>query len=221
MARPTFDAHWSLLGMPANSYPPPRFWLEPFAPTALDDCVEVQDGRERDEDGEFFARGLACPRIFGVVEPHARRPTERDRRFGRVTLHTPVAHPLRGPLDALRVLPVLPAGLRAADAQGTHALTARYARVLAANRELAQATYPNAFREAYGELRAGIHELFRGDEGSLLSTLGASNAARWERLLRLDERAGSAHFDPVWADDEDTHLTLASLAALGLAVVPR
>jgi hypothetical protein len=222
VARPTFDPHWSRLGMPGDTYPPARFWLAPFAADALDDCVEVQDARERDEDGELFARGLACPRIFGAPDPRARRPAERDRRFGRVRLRAPVAHPLRGPLDALRVLPVLPAGLRPEDAQGRpHALTQRYARVLRANTALGQADYPNAFREAYAELRAAVHELFVGAEGSLLCALGATPGARWERLLRLGEQAAGASFDPVWADDEDTHLTLACLAALGFAVVQR
>lgn len=222
MARPTFDPHWALLGMPPDTYPPARYRLAPISADALADCVEVQEGREYDDDGEFFARGLACPRIFDRPEPGARRPTERDRRFGRITLRTPVAHPLRGPLDALRQLPVLPAGLRPSTPEtAPHPLTARYAAVLDANHELAGADCPNAFREAYAALRAGIDALFLSPEGSLRSALGATPEQRWARLLRLDERAAGPGFDPVWADDEDTHLTLALLAALGFVVVAR
>ena len=102
MARPSFEPHWALLGLPADAYPPARYRLVPMEGDALRDCVEVKEAREYDDDGQFFARGLACPEIFGRFEPTARRPCERDRRFGRIPLRRPVAHPLRGPLDSLR-----------------------------------------------------------------------------------------------------------------------
>lgn len=222
MARPTFEPHWALLGMPSDVYPPARYWLDPIKPGDLASCVEVQDAREYDDDGQFFARGLACPYIFGAPEPDGRRPRERDRRFGRLTLRAPVAHPLRGPLAALYELPVLPAGLREAPkGAAPHPLTARYADVVRANQAVAAADYPNAFREAYGALREGVQDLFLGEGASLRLLLGATPEERWARLCALGERAAGPDFDPVWADDEDTHLTLACLAALGFAVVPR
>jgi hypothetical protein len=222
VARPSFEPHWALLGLPADAYPPARYRLVPMEGDALRDCVEVKEAREYDDDGQFFARGLACPEIFGRFEPTARRPCERDRRFGRIPLRRPVAHPLRGPLDSLRELPVLPPGLRpAAPGEPTHPVTARYTRVVRANAALAQADHPNAFRDAYAELCHAVADLFVAPEGSLVALLGTTPALRWERLVRLDARAAEKLFDPVWADDEDTHLTLAVLAALGFMVSPR
>jgi hypothetical protein len=189
---------------------------------ALDSCVEVRDAREFDADGQFFARGLACPDIFGAPKPDARRPSERDRRFGRITLRRPMAHPLTGPHPALRELPVLPSGLRGSGpAEHAHPLTARYARILGANASLTGADYPSAFRTAYAELCTAVADLMLAPESSLLALLGASKEERWQRLMRLDERAAGKDFDPVWADDEDTHLSLAALAGLGLIVSPR
>ena len=208
--------------MPSDAYPPARFWLSPIKAGDLESCVEVQDAREYDEDGEVFARGLACLDIFGAPEAGGRRPRERDRRFGRITLRAPVAHPLRGPLSALYELPVLPAGLRESPRGTTpHPLTARYADVVRANQAVAAADYPNAFREAYAALRAGVQDLFLGDVASLRLALGPTPEERWSRLCALGDRAAGPDFDPVWADDEETHLTLACLAALGFAVMPR
>lgn len=222
MARPSFEPHWALLGLPADAYPPARYRLVPMESDALRDCLEVKEPREYDDDGQFFARGLACPEIFGRPEPEARRPCDRDRRFGRITLRRPAPHPLRGPLDALRELPVLPAGLRpSAPGQPSHPVTERYARVVRANVSLARADHPDAFRDAYAALCGAVADLFVASEGSLLALLGTTEALRWERLLRLDARAAEKEFDPVWADDEDTHLTLAVLAALGFVVSPR
>ncbi len=100
-------------------------------------------------------------------------------------------------------------------------MTARYTRVVRANAALAQADHPNAFRDAYAELCHAVADLFVAPEGSLVALLGTTPALRWERLVRLDARAAEKLFDPVWADDEDTHLTLAVLAALGFMVSPR
>lgn len=222
MARPSFEPHWAFFGLPVDAYPPARYRLVPMEGDALRDCVEVKEAREYDDDGEFFARGLACPEIFGRPEPTARRPSERDRRFGRISLRRPVGHPLRGPLDSLRELPVLPAGLRpSAPGEPMHPVTERYARVVRANGALAPADHPNAFRDAYAELCRAVADLFVAEVGSLVTLLGTTPALRWERLTRLDARAAEQHFDPVWADDEDTHLTLAVLAALGFVVSPR
>ncbi len=240
MAKPTFDAHWTLLGLPSDTYPPARFWLRPMQEGVLDDCAEVQHADEYgqglyDAEGGPPLRpgGLACPRIFGRLEaPGARRPAERDRRFGRVTLARVVPHPMRGGLNGLKALPVLPAGLRA-DASPTtplsmHPLSLRYAEVLRANGALHEHLQQHigglgadAFRALYARLCDAVRDLHVASTASLLATFGASPALRWERLLRLNERAASDDFDPVWADDLDTHESLALLAAMGFEVVPR